>query len=437
MSDFELLLFGANHRSAALPAREALAVPGDSLAVAVRDLRRATNAPEAALLSTCNRTEAVCLARRPLCADSCADSQCATPRPDCPLNWLVARGGGAASPRDFYRLRAKDAARHLFEVAAGLDSLILGEPEIAGQVKRAGETARRAGAAGTILIRLFEHALAAAKDVRAQTAIGRGSLSYPALAANAAAAIFPDFTKISLLVVGAGELAAAAGAHFHSRRAGRIAIANRSLEAASQLAARVDGEALPLARVAASLAGFDVVIAATGGSLPIIEKPAVEAALAARRRRPMMFADFGLPRDISPAVGDLPDVFLYSLDQLGAMADDSRRGRKAARAAANGIIDSRIDRFWDWLVKRPTVSEVRIFRAAAARAQASEVAAARARLARGEDPIAVVERLAGRLSNRLLHGPTRLLPTLTEAQAKELLAGLPVDDDSAAFKNRD
>ena len=151
----------------------------------------------------------------------------------------------------------------------------------------------------------------------------------------------------------------------------------------------------------------------------------------------MMFADFGLPRDISPAVGDLPDVFLYSLDQLGAMADDSRRGRKAARAAANGIIDSRIDRFWDWLVKRPTASEVRVFRAAAARAQASEVAAARARLARGEDPIAVVERLAGRLSNRLLHGPTRLLPTLTEAQAKELLAGLPVDDDSAAFKSRD
>ena len=412
MTASHVFTIGANHRVAPVSLREMLSVPASAVGERLRDLLQKSLAREAAIVSTCNRTEIYCLAQNP----------------EPIAQWLQPRSGLKLSPRPLspesggklsldsdsefpplYQLRHRDAVAHLFRVAAGLDSQILGETEIAGQIKTAAQLARESGAAGAVISRLMDRALAVSKQVRRETAIGERPLSYAALAAKLAAGIFPDFRQTSVLFLGAGDMAAAGVRVFSDRGANRVAVAGRARARAEELTRRVGGEAMTVAEAAARLHEFDILVCATASSVPVVGKGAMERALTARRRRPMLVADLAAPRDVEPEVADLPDVFLYTLDHFGEMAASARDSRSQAARAAEEIVAVRADEFCRWLDARRHEPLVKRMRADAEDIRRRETDAALARIARGENPADEMERLSRRLSAKLLHEPTRLL----------------------------
>lgn len=398
----QLFSIGADYRMAPLALRERISVPAESAGARLRQLT-GTCAREAAIVSTCNRTELYCL----------------TDRPDQVAQWLAGDRGG-----DLFRLRARDAVRRVFSIASGLESQIVGEPEITGQVKRAAQIARDAGASGVIVGRLMEKSLAAAKAVRRETGIGRHSVSYCGIAARLAAGIFPDFSALSVLFVGGGDIARAGAPLFAGRGVQRIAVASRNIENAAAAAALAGGEAIPLAHVPSALAEFDIVVSATASTLPLIGKGAVEHALAARRRRPMMFADLGVPRDLEPEISDLPDAFVYTLDQLGAQAEASQAARAESAQQAGNIIDEHVDDFCRWWSRRATAPRERALRERAEAARRAETASAMAQIRRGDAPEEVMNAMSRRLTNKILH----------EAQEEYDAAGAPADGSSGPKK---
>ena len=399
MTASQVFTIGANHRVAPVSLREMLSVPASAVGERLRDLLQKSLAREAAIVSTCNRTEIYCLAQNP----------------EPIAQWLHSRPPSHPRPAQadpfpaLYQLRHRDAVAHLFRVAAGLDSQILGETEIAGQVKTAAKLARESGAAGAVINRLMDRALAVSKEIRRSAAVSRGSLSYPALAAKLAAKLFPDFRESAVLFLGAGDMAAAGIRVFAGRGARRIAVAGQSTVRAAELAARVNGEAMTIPQAAARLAEFDIVISATASPVPVVGKGAVERALAQRRRRPILIADLAAPRDVEPEVANLPDVFLYTLDHFGEMAKDARDSRSQAVSAAEEIVSVRADEFCKWLDARNREPMVRRMRADAEEIRRRETSQALARIARGENPAAEMERLSRRLAAKLLHAPTRFL----------------------------
>ena len=325
-----LYSIGADYRTAA--GRRLIEAAAGSAADKLRQLRRQQGlAPEAALVATCNRAEIYCI----------------TDRPGQVADFLAGGEGGG-----LFRFCAADAVRRAFSVASGLESQIIGENEIAGQIKQAAQIARDSGAAGAVINRLMEKSLAAAKAVRAQTNIGGHSMSYGGLAARAAAGIFPDFRQLSVLIVGAGAMSRTAAAIFADRGAARIAVAGRNLQKAEALAATFGGDAFALNLLPEKLAAFDVVVAAAASPLPLIGKGAAERALARRKRRPMMFADLGAPRNLEAEIADLPDAFVYTLAQLGEQAERSQIARQQAAAMSKGIIDRHVDDFCKWWRER-------------------------------------------------------------------------------------
>ena len=373
-----LFSIGTDYRMASVAARAKIGVSADVAAVRLRQLT-ADIAREAAIISTCNRTEIYCV----------------TEQPQEVARWL---GGGHECA--MFQLNARAAARRAFCVASGIESQIIGEPEITGQIKQAAQIARESGASGVFVNRLLEKSLAAAKAVRHQTAIGRNSVSYCGLVARAAAGVFSDFADIAVLFVGIGGMTRSGMPIFAGRGARRLAVANRTLDGAEQLAQRYGGEAIMLARLPEVLGEFDVIISSTASPLPLIGKGAVEHALSVRRR-PMLFADLGVPRDLEPEISELPDAFVYTLAQLGEQAEQSQIARQEAALMANEIIDHHVDEFCLWWERRnlpelrappPAVTEN--FR----RQQTEE---ALARLQRGEDARAVVEGLSRRLSRKI------------------------------------
>lgn len=419
MSAAQVFTIGANHRVAPVSLRELLSVPAAAVAVRLRDLLQRSLAREAALVSTCNRTELYCLAQHPepivrwlRPAAPGPEDPAAAVLPAVPPPSQAGAAPAAARPDDFpplYQLQHRDAVAHLFRVAAGLDSQILGETEIAGQIKTAARQAREAGAAGAVIGRLMDRALAVSKQVRRETAVGARPLSYAALAAKLAAGIFPDLRQTAALFIGAGDLAAAGVRLFADRGARKIAVAARARPRAAALAGRAGGEALTIPAAAARLAEFDIVVAATASPLPVLGKGAVERAIAARRRRPMLIADLAAPRDVEPEVAELPDVFLYTLDHFGELAAQARGARAHAVRAAEQIVAVRADQFCQWLDARKNQPAVKRLRENAEDLRRRETAAALARLARGEDPAEIMERLSHRLAAKLLHAPTRAL----------------------------
>ncbi|MGI9296645.1 MAG: glutamyl-tRNA reductase [Gammaproteobacteria bacterium] len=374
-----LFSIGADFRMAPLAVREMISVSAENAAARLRQLT-ADCAREAAIVSTCNRTEVYCL----------------TDRPGQVARWLA-----GASENALFRLRAKDAVRRAFCVASGIESQILGETEITGQVKQAAQIARDAGASGVFVNRLLEKSLAAAKEVRASTGIGRHSVSYCGLVARAAAGIFPDFSRLAVLFVGTGDMTRAGMPVFSGRGVRRIAVASRAPERAEQLAAPAGGEAIPLFRVPEMLAEFDVVVSATASPLPIIGKGAAEHALSARRR-PMMFADLGVPRDLEPEIARLSGAFVYTLEQLGAQAEKSQTARREAATAAETIIARHVDDFCLWWEKRGA-PEIRALRQDAETVRRRESEYALAKLRRGEDAGEVLDEFSRRLTAKILH----------------------------------
>jgi glutamyl-tRNA reductase len=344
---------GLNHTTAPLDLRGRLAFSPEQLTPALHGLRERLlrNVPEAAIVSTCNRTELYVAGGRD------GNTQAAQEWVRPAIDWLAEQGGisGAQLLSHTYVMEDKAAARHAFRVAAGLDSMVLGEPQILGQMKQAVRVADEAGTLGTTLHQLFQRSFAVAKEVRSSTEIGAHSISMAAAAVRLAGQLFEDLSQIRVLFVGAGEMIELVATHFEAKSPKSIALANRTLERGERLAARFGGEALQLADIPARLHEFDAVISCTASTLPIIGLGAVERALKARRRRPMFMVDLAVPRDIEPEVAQVADVYLYTVDDLSALVQTAGEKRQAAVQQAEAIIDAGVLSFAHWLDQRAAV----------------------------------------------------------------------------------
>jgi len=388
---------GINHTTAPLDLRGRFAFALDQVAPTLHGLRNAlARQPEAALISTCNRTEIYCAGD--------------TAQLDHTLDWLAHSGG--VSPTllraHAYTLQDGFAARHTFRVASGLDSMVLGEPQILGQLKDAVRAAQAAGALGTTLSQLFQRSFAVAKEVRSSTEIGAHSISMAAAAVRLAGQLFEDLGEVKVLFVGAGEMIELCATHFAAKNPKALAIANRTLERGERLATRFGAEVMRLGDLPERLHEFDVVISCTASTLPIIGLGAVERALKRRRHRPMFMVDLAVPRDIEVEVKALEDVYLYTVDDLAGVVQTGQANRQAAVAQAEAIVDAGVQSFLHWVDQRdPLTGVVPLIQQLNAQTdewRAAELARARKLLAKGEDVDTVLEALSKGLTQKLLHG---------------------------------
>lgn len=407
---------GINHTTAPLDLRGRFAFALDQIAPTLQGLRQSLGhsgggtsrhpGVETAIISTCNRTEIYCAGEQPAL--------------DHTLGWLAHSGGvtPALLRSHSYTLEDSLVARHAFRVASGLDSMVLGEAQILGQMKDAVRAAETAGALGTTLNQLFQRSFAVAKEVRSSTEIGAHSISMAAAAVRLAGQLFEDLSKIRVLFVGAGEMIELCATHFAARNPKQIAIANRTLERGEKLATRFGGEVMRLADLPERLHEFDAVISCTASSLPIIGLGAVERALKKRRHRPMFMVDLAVPRDIEPEVKALGDVYLYTVDDLATVVQTAQANRQAAVAQAEAIIDAGVQSFMHWMeLRSPAAAEggvvplIQQLNAQTDEWRALEIARAKKLLAKGEDVDAVLEALSRGLTQKMLHG------TLAELRA--------------------
>ncbi|MDE2080765.1 MAG: glutamyl-tRNA reductase [Burkholderiales bacterium] len=412
-----VIALGLNHHTAPLDLRGRLAFVPEQLCAALGSLRARLApaaqasprgaAPEAALLSTCNRTELY------LVGDAVA-AELVPPA----IDWLVAQGGVDRAQLSAHTYVAQDsaAARHVFRVASGLDSMVLGEPQILGQMKRAAREAKAAGALGSTLHQLFQRSFTVAKEVRTRTEIGSHSVSMAAAAVRLAAQLFEDVATLNILFVGAGEMIELAATHFAARRPRSITLANRRVERAQALADRLGARTLALAELPQRLHDFDVVVSCTASALPLIGLGAVERALKARRRRPMLLVDLAVPRDIEPEVARLADAYLYTIDDLAALVQSAGERRRAAVEQAEAIVDAGVQGFAQWCEQRQSVPLIQALQHQADDWGRVEVQRALRRMAKGESLEATLQALASGLTHKMLHGTLHALHQADGAQ---------------------
>ncbi len=404
-----LYALGLNHQSAPLPVRERVVFHVERLREALAELTRGL-ASEAAILSTCNRTELYVQSQEPRAA----------------AEWLAQyhKMRPAELEPYLYLLPGDQAVRHAFRVAAGLDSMVLGEPQILGQMKEAARQAKSAGTLGTVLHKLFQRSFAVAKEVRSTTSVGAASVSMAAAAVKLAARIFPSLREQSVLFIGAGEMIELCATHFAAQAPAKLAVANRTVERAAKLAHRFNGRPLELRALPEQLHEYDIVVSCTASSLPILGKGLVERALRARRHRPMFMVDLAVPRDIEPEVGELDDVFLYTVDDLAGIVSANLDARRSAVEQAEAIIDTQVGQFMHWMRARENVPLIRALREQAEAARQAEVAHALKLLQRGDEPAAVLEALSQGLTNKLMHAPTQALGASAGEDAQKLAEAL-------------
>jgi glutamyl-tRNA reductase len=314
--------------------------------------------------------------------------------------------------------------KHAFRVASGLDSMVLGEPQILGQFKNAVRTAEAAGTLGLLLNKLFQRTFSVAKTVRSETDIGASTVSMAAAAVQLAERIYPSIAEQSLLFVGAGEMIDLCATHFAAHHPKRMTFANRTPERAQQLADRFLGRTISLNDLPTQLALYDIVVCCTANPLPIIGKGLVESALRARKHRPMLMFDLAVPRDVEGEVGRLDDVFLYTVDDLGKIAREGADVRQGAVSQAEVIIENQVTDFMHWLGNRELVPTIRALRDSAERARRHELERAQRRLGRGDDPQRVIEELSSALTNKFLHAPTHALNHASDEDREQLAAML-------------
>jgi glutamyl-tRNA reductase len=400
---------GLNHTTAPVDLRGRFAFAPERLVPTLTAFRqRLQRADEVAIVSTCNRTELYVGADPQLVSHA--------------LDWLADTGGvsGAALRQHTYVLEGGAAARHAFRVASGLDSMVLGEPQILGQMKQAVREADSAGTLGTTLHQMFQRSFAVAKEVRTATEIGAHSISMAAAAVRLASQLFEDLGQTRVLFVGAGEMIELAATHFAARQPRLIAVANRTLERGEKLAARFNAEAIRLSDVPQRLGEFDIVVSCTASTLPIIGLGAVERALKARRHRPMFMVDLAVPRDIEPEVSRLSDVYLYTVDDLSALVQTAGEKRQAAVEQAEAIIETGVQSFVHWMHERASVPLIRALQSQAEDWCTIELARARKLLAKGENVDAVLEALSRGLSQKMLHGTFAELHAADDTQRDQL-----------------
>ena len=402
----QLYALGLNHHTAPLAIRERVAFQPEKLALALYDLAHAESVREAAILSTCNRTELYFAAEQPQHA----------------ADWLARFHHVAlndVSPY-LYAYPQRDAIRHVFRVASGLDSMVIGEPQILGQVKDAVRHAEQAGTMGTLLHKLFQNTFAVAKEVRSTTAIGANTVSMAAAAVNLTARIFERVADQHVLFIGAGEMIELCAAHFAGAQPKSMTVANRTEERALALASRFGAQTMRIDQIGDALARFDVVVSCTAAPLPIVGLGMVERAVKVRRHRPIVMVDLAVPRDIEPEVGELDDIFLYTVDDLAQVVDAGMESRQQAVIEAEQIISTRVEGFLHWMSARQTVPAIRALREHAEVLRRTELERAMRLLAKGDDPGKVLEALSHGLANKLLHGPTRYLSQADDEHKAEV-----------------
>jgi glutamyl-tRNA reductase len=417
-----LLALGINHKTAPVHIREQVAFAPEHLPEALHNLHARPGVREAVILSTCNRTELYCILES-------VDS-----RPV--LHWL---GDHHALPLAdwqpyLYQHVDRPAVRHILRVASGLDSMVLGEPQILGQVKTAYQIANHAGTTDTLLNRLFQHTFAVAKRVRTNTQIGVSPVSVAFAAVSLARQIFADLAEHTALLIGAGETIELVARHLHENHTGRLIVANRTLEHAHELALPFGGYAISLEEIPAHLVEADIVIASTASSTFILEQSQVKSSLKKRKHRPIFMVDIAVPRDIDPAVGELEDVYLYTVDDLQEIIQENLKSREEAAKQAEEIVDSQVNYFMAWLRIHDNASgSICALRRQAESLRDEVYENARRQLLRGKDPVEVLRYLANTLTNKLIHAPSVALREASAQERSDLIDAIKIlyklDDD--------
>jgi glutamyl-tRNA reductase len=405
-------ILGLNHKTAPVALREKVAFNEDRLIGALRTLRQENGVAEVVILSTCNRTEVYW-------AGSASGAELS--------QWLERHHGHALDlTASLYVHQEQRAVEHAFSVAAGLDSMVLGEAQILGQLKEAYRVAHETGSTGPALNKLFQAAFSAAKRVRSETRIGANAVSLASATVSLARRVYSDLSAHTVLLIGAGEMIALTARHFASAGVKRMVIANRTLTKAQSLAAELKGYAVGLDDIDKELSQADIVISCTASTAPVITKHAAAVAVRARRHRPILMVDLAVPRDIEPAVADLEDVYLFSIDDLQQLVDENRQQRELAAGGAKLLIDEEVARFLAQSRAQDAAPAIRELRRQADGIRLQTVEQARRMLAAGKSGDEVIDYLANTLTNRLLHSPTQALrqaseladPALSDALAR-------------------
>ncbi len=404
-----ILAVGISHATAPVEVREQVAIAPEATVAALKELRATDGVDEAAILSTCNRTELYC-------SIGAGD-------PGGPGRWLHRYHRLAEHRLEPFLYQHCDAAavRHMLRVAAGLDSMVVGEPEILGQMKSAYRMAQDAATLSKPLDRLFQHTFAVAKQVRSNTGIGRNPVSVAYAAVTLARRVFAELSELTILLVGAGETMELTARYLSEQRVRHLLVANRTLARAADLAARFRGSAIALDELDANLAKVDLIISSTGAPEPVIRLAPVVAALKRRKRRPIFMIDLAVPRDVEERVGDLEDVYLYTIDDLRAVAEAGQDQRRLEAEKATALIELEVEGFMNWLRSLEAVASIRGYREQALAHSRDLVAAAHRQIQAGKPAEEVVNRLAHALTRRLLHQPTSRLRSAAEEGRRDLL----------------
>lgn len=394
-----IVVIGLNHRTAPVEVRERVVFDATRLPEALHHLCARPGVQEGLIVSTCNRTEMYCVVD---------GGEPALPE------WLSSfHETGHDLTDNCYELHGPAAIQHAFAVASGLDSLILGEPQILGQLKDAYRAAHDAGTAGPLLNRLFQATFAVAKRVRTETRVGASAVSVASAGVQLARRIFAGFEQHTALLIGAGEMIELTGRHLHAQGLKRMIIANRSLNRAQDLALEFKASAISLDALNEHLPAADIVISSTASPVPVVTLEATRAAITARRRRPMFMLDIAVPRDIEPAIAEMEDVYLYTIDDLRQVVDDNLKSRQEGAQEARELIESEVTRFVGALRTLDAAPIIRDLRTRADITKSQTLEQARRMLAAGKQEEAL-EFLANTLTNRLLHAPSRALRLAAE-----------------------
>jgi len=401
-----LITLGLNHKTAPVDIREQVAFTPERLPEALKQLKSIKGVNEAAILSTCNRTEIYCSIDN----NSAPDDDINT-RDQQIVEWFSQFHHIPLDKlKDYlYQHDHKDTIRHAFRVASGLDSMVLGEPQILGQMKQSYADANQHGSLSLLLGRLFQHSFTVAKQVRTDTAIGSSAVSVAFASVSLAKQIFGDLSPYTALMIGAGETIELAARHLHSSGIGHIIVANRTLERAETLAEQFDAEAITLRDMPEHLDKADIVISSTASSLPILGKGAVERALKKRKHKPMFMVDIAVPRDIEAEVDELDDVYLYTVDHLQEIITENLKSRQEAAKQAEEIVDSQVDEFLDWQKSLHAVDSIRDIRQQTEALSDEVLTKTLKQIEQGQSAEDAVKFLARTLTNKFLHQPTTQL----------------------------
>ncbi|MEE8233155.1 MAG: glutamyl-tRNA reductase [Gammaproteobacteria bacterium] len=405
-----ILAFGINHATAPVDLREKIIFSSDAVPDALRELTHQQGVNEAAILSTCNRTEIYCSLEEA--------------RNEKPITWLSEYHGLKQEQLAPFLYTHPDAhaVKHMLRVASGLDSMVLGEPQVLGQLKSSYQTALKAGSIGKFLGRLFQHSFKVAKEIRATTTIGSHPVSVAFAAVRLAQQIFGDLSGQTALLIGAGDTIELTAKHLHENGLSRMIIANRTLERSQHLSSKYSAYAITLGDIPQHLAEADIVISSTASPLPILGKGAFERAIKARKHRPVFVVDIAVPRDIEPEAGDLDDVYLYTIDDLKDVIQDNMQSRQKAAQQAEEIIDTQVTHFMDWLSSLDAVSTIRALRNQAQSIQKEVLDLAQRKLQSGADPEQVLQEVTRTLTNKLIHSPSSQLRAAGAEGRNDLLS---------------